>query len=45
MRVPPCPSLAMAKLAAAYWPSNAILARWLPSLAVSPPPLLLLFGV
>ena len=38
MRVPPWPSLAITKLAAIYWPSNAILATWVPSLAVSTPP-------
>ena len=36
--VPPCPSPAAAKLPAAYWPSKAMLAEWVPSLTVSVPP-------
>jgi hypothetical protein len=38
--VPPCPSLAVAKLEAMYWPSSAMLAVLVPSLTVSVPPVL-----
>ena len=43
IRVPPCPSLAVANEEAMYCPSSARLAVWVPSLTVSVPPLLSLF--
>jgi hypothetical protein len=45
MSVPPWPSLAMTMLDAMYWPSIAILAMWLPSVALNVPPVLLPLGV
>jgi hypothetical protein len=40
--VPPWPSLAIAKLVAAYWPSKAIWALCVPSVTFNKPPVLLL---
>jgi hypothetical protein len=44
INVPPNPSADITKLAAVYWPSNAILAVCVPSLAVRVPPVLLLLS-
>ena len=44
MSVPPDPSVAMAKLAAVYWPNNPRLAVFVPSLTVKVPPVLLLLA-